>query len=118
MSDKIKAVGMLSGGLDSTLAAHIMKQMGVEIQGVNFSTGFCITDHHRKINRDDEPVQKMQNEALRLGADLKIPLEIIDISGEYWDILLNPKHGYPGDRCGRVVWRLGACQSSRVAGGD
>ena len=94
VSEKIKAVGMLSGGLDSTLAAHIMKKMGVVIQGVNFSTGFCITDHHRKLNRSDEPVQKMQNEALRLGADLEIPLEIIDISTEYWDILLNPKHGY------------------------
>ena len=41
---------MLSGGLDSTLAAHILKNMGVEIQGVNFSTGFCITDHHRKLS--------------------------------------------------------------------
>ena len=94
MSDKVKAVGMLSGGLDSTLAAHVMKNMGVEIQGVNFSTGFCITDHHRKLNRDDVPVQKMQNEALRLGSDLEIPIEIIDISTEYWDILLNPKYGY------------------------
>lgn len=94
MSDKIKAVGMLSGGLDSTLAAHILQEMGVEILGVNFSTGFCITDHHRQLNRDDEPVQKMQNEALRLGADLKIPLEIIDISTEYWDVLLNPQYGY------------------------
>ena len=40
MSETIKAVGMLSGGLDSTLAAHIMKKMGVEIQGVNLRKGF------------------------------------------------------------------------------
>ena len=33
----IKAVGLLSGGLDSTLAARIIHDLGVEVYGVYFA---------------------------------------------------------------------------------
>ena len=39
----IKALGMISGGLDSTLATKIMIDMGIDVAGINFSTGFCVT---------------------------------------------------------------------------
>jgi 3-methyl-2-oxobutanoate hydroxymethyltransferase len=42
---KIKALGMLSGGLDSTLAAKVLVDLGLEVEGINFSTGFCVTEH-------------------------------------------------------------------------
>ena len=90
----LKAVGMLSGGLDSSLAAKIMQNLGVEVFGVNYSTGFCSVDHRRRMNRPEDQNRRLQNEALRLGADLEIPVEVIDISEEYWDVLLNPKYGY------------------------
>jgi len=89
----IKAIGLISGGLDSTLAAALIKEMGVEVIGVNFSTGFCLTDHKRAVRRDVDP-KKLRNEALRAGADLGIPVEVVDISSEYLDIVTNPKHGY------------------------
>ncbi|MCK5127324.1 MAG: hypothetical protein KAR42_13800 [candidate division Zixibacteria bacterium] len=38
---KIKAVGLLSGGLDSTLAAKLMIEQGIEIYAVNFTSPFC-----------------------------------------------------------------------------
>src|SRR6185503_4588152 len=36
----VKAVGLMSGGLDSTLAAKVLKDQGVEVIGLNFNTGF------------------------------------------------------------------------------
>ena len=88
-----KAVVLLSGGLDSTLAVRMLKEQGVEVHAVNFNTGFCLTDHARKVRKTDD-LKKLRNEALRAGADLQVEVEIVDISKEYLDILTRPKHGY------------------------
>lgn len=87
-----KALGLVSGGLDSTLALALLKEQGVEIEALNFSTGFCFTDHHRAMK---SPKHRLRNEALRAGADLSVPVTVIDISEKYFDdVLLAPKHGY------------------------
>jgi tRNA U34 2-thiouridine synthase MnmA/TrmU len=92
MSRRPRALGLVSGGLDSTLALALMKEQDVEVEAVNFSTGFCFTDHHRAMS---SPKHKLRNEALRAGADLAVPVTVIDISQEYFDdVLLRPKHGY------------------------
>lgn len=92
--NKIKAIGLLSGGLDSTLACAIMKAEGINVIAVNCSTGFCLTDHRRKIQRKKDIGKNLSNEALLAAAQLKIPIEIIDISQEYLQVVFNPKHGY------------------------
>ncbi len=89
----VKAVALLSGGLDSTLAVRMLREQGVEVHAINFNTGFCLTDHARKIRKTDD-MKKLRNEALRAGADLDVEVEIIDISKEYLEILTKPKHGY------------------------
>lgn len=92
---KIKALGLLSGGLDSTVAAKLLQKQGVEVVGVNFSTGFCVSDHTRAVRRKRASEKKLRNEALRAGADLEVPIEIVDISKKYFnDVVLNPKYGY------------------------
>jgi tRNA U34 2-thiouridine synthase MnmA/TrmU len=93
-AEKIKAVGMLSGGLDSTLAAALVKRQGVEVRGVNFSTGFCVDDHKRAGIRNDDRQKPKRHEALRAGSDLEVPVEIIDVSKEYQDVVTRPKYGY------------------------
>lgn len=90
---------MISGGLDSTIAACLMQRLGVEVLGVNFSTGFCLTDHQRLIANfspagSKRRQKKLRNEALRAGSDLRFPVEIIDISAEYLPVVTNPKYGY------------------------
>ena len=91
---KVRAVALLSGGLDSTLAVRLLLDQGIEIKGLHFYTGFCITEHKRRLGIKKEDGQQYVNPALRAAALLKIPIEIIDISEEYFNIVLNPKFGY------------------------
>lgn len=90
---KVKALGMISGGLDSTLATKILIDMGIEVEGINFSTGFCVTEHTRNF-KDGEKKPFRPNEALRLAADLDFKLTIIDVSKDYLPVVQNPKYGY------------------------
>ncbi len=90
----VKALGMLSGGLDSTLAAKLLVDMGVEVEGVNFSTGFCVTEHTRNFKKEDEKKPLRPNEALRLASELKFKLHIIDVSKDYLPVVQDPKYGY------------------------
>ncbi len=94
--EKIRAVAMVSGGLDSSLAVKIVADQGIEVIGVNFSTGFCFTDHRRKMVGMGAKIdpKSVRNEALQAGAKWHIPVEIIDISKEYMEILTNPRYGY------------------------
>jgi tRNA-specific 2-thiouridylase len=89
-----KAIAMISGGLDSTLALALVKQQGIEVKAVNFYTGFCITEtQRRKGGRPDGTVP--QNEALRAAADLEVDIEYVDISETgYLELIVNPRYGY------------------------
>ena len=87
----MKAVGLLSGGLDSTLAARIIKEQGVEVDAVNFYTGFCIVEHRRKMGKAG---RGGRNEALRAGADIGVSVDIVDIFDEYLSVVAHPKFGY------------------------
>jgi len=77
MKDKIRAVALFSGGLDSILAVKLIQEQGIEVKGVNFKTPFFGL-----------------NEAFMMAKDLDIDLEIIDITEELLGILRNPKHGF------------------------
>jgi len=95
-SERAKAVGLVSGGLDSTLAAEMMSRQGMDVTGLYFSTGFCKTDHRRAVQRaKDQDPERLRNEALRAGAEGGFPVEIVDVSEEYLqEVVLHPKHGY------------------------
>ncbi len=93
MTQQRKAVALISGGLDSMLAAKVVMDQGVHVEGINFYTGFCVEGHTHAIRKKDKEKQK-RNNALWTAEQLGIKLHIIDISEEYKDIVLNPKHGY------------------------
>jgi tRNA-uridine 2-sulfurtransferase len=94
MKRTAKAIGLISGGLDSTLALALVKRQGIEVKAVNFYTGFCITEtQRRKGGRADGTVP--QNEALRAAADVEVEVEYVDISDSgYLDMLVRPRFGY------------------------
>ena len=73
-----KAVALLSGGLDSTLAVCIIKEQGVEIHAVNFQTMFgCCKDDARAV-------------AQKLGVEFTV----LQVGDDYLKVIENPKYGY------------------------
>ncbi|MEM8766487.1 MAG: tRNA (5-methylaminomethyl-2-thiouridylate)-methyltransferase [Pseudomonadota bacterium] len=88
-----RAVALISGGLDSMLAARVVMEQGVEVEGVNFFTGFCVEGHTHAI-RETKRATPKRNNALWVAEQLGIRLHIVDVIEEYKDVLLNPRHGY------------------------
>ena len=75
------------------LAVRVMQEQGIEVEGINFFTGFCVEGHTHAIRNQDKNKQK-RNNALWVAEQLGIKLHIVDVIEEYKDVLLNPKHGY------------------------
>ncbi len=88
-----KAVALISGGLDSMLAARVMLDQGVHVEGLNFFTGFCVEGHTHAIRKRDRARPK-RNNALWVAETLGIKLHFIDVVEPYKEIVLNPRHGY------------------------
>ncbi len=88
-----KAVALISGGLDSMLAAKLIQEQGIEVEGLNFYTGFCVEGHTHAIRQKDKAKPK-RNNALWVAEQLGIKLHIVDIVEEYKQIVINPKFGY------------------------
>ena len=76
---KPKALALLSGGLDSTLAVKLVLKQGINIEAVNFMTPFCLCN---------------QCSIKRFAGDLKIKVHRIFLGQEFLDIVVNPPHGY------------------------
>ncbi len=94
MTDRThKAVALISGGLDSMLAAKVILDQGIHVEGINFFTGFCVEGHTHAIRKRDQAKPK-RNNALWVAERLGIKLHIIDIIEEYKDVVINPRHGY------------------------
>ncbi|PRR80412.1 tRNA-specific 2-thiouridylase MnmA [Clostridium liquoris] len=72
-----RVLAMVSGGLDSILAAKLIKDQGIEVIGVCFKSHFF-----------DE-----QN-AIKMTEQIGIPLKVVDFSEEHFSMVKHPKHGY------------------------
>lgn len=86
-----RALALLSGGLDSMLAVRLIQEQGIEVEAINFYTGFCVEGHTHAIREQKKP---KRNNALWSAEQLGVRMHIEDISEEYKDVVLNPKHGY------------------------
>jgi tRNA U34 2-thiouridine synthase MnmA/TrmU len=91
MANKAHGIGLLSGGLDSALAAKVVQDAGADVTCLHFFTGFCVTGHNSRIGRKNRPIG---NHALQVAAEADIPVELVDIADEYLPMVLNPRHGY------------------------
>jgi len=113
MTKRGKAIAMISGGLDSTLALALVLRQGIEVKAINFYTGFCITEtQRRKGGRPDGTVPR--NEALRAAADLEVEIEYVDISESgYLDMLVHPRYGYGANANPCVDCRIFMMQRAR-----
>ena len=80
-----KALALLSGGLDSTLAIRVIQEQGIEVHALNFMTPFC-----NCTSKSDG----CKNEAARVANELNIPIKIMNKGKDYLEVVKNPKYGY------------------------
>ncbi|MBU4189727.1 MAG: hypothetical protein KJ886_01845 [Candidatus Thermoplasmatota archaeon] len=78
-----KAIGLLSGGLDSTLSVKLMLDQGIEVTALNFITPFCTCTKNG-----------CKHEASRVAKEFGIRIKVIAADEDYIKIIKNPKHGY------------------------
>ena len=72
-----RALAMVSGGLDSILAAKLIKDQGIEVIGVCFKSHFFNEENARRMTKQ-----------------IGIPLEVVDFRKDHFEMVKNPKHGY------------------------
>lgn len=77
----LKAVALLSGGLDSSLAAYIVARQGVEVKGINYSTGFCTGE-------------QSCSHVLQVEEEIAVAVELAQLPDSYLEIVKNPRFGY------------------------
>jgi tRNA-uridine 2-sulfurtransferase len=89
-----KALGLLSGGLDSSLAAMTLKRQGIDVTCIAFVTPFFGAGKARKA-----------------AAAMEIPLLVEDIGQMHLEMVKNPRYGYgknlnPCIDCHAMMFRL------------
>jgi hypothetical protein len=94
MEKKFIALGLISGGLDSMLAARVLQEQGIEVIGYAFVTPFFGAEA-----------------AIRSSQALGIRLEVLEITEPYMKILQHPRYGYgrnmnPCMDCHAFMFRL------------
>lgn len=77
----VRAIALLSGGLDSTLAAAIVKHAGIEVVGLTVKYF---------VNADERRAEKIAQTARAL----RIELRTLDLSVEHLEVIKHPRHGY------------------------
>ncbi|MBL7071487.1 MAG: 7-cyano-7-deazaguanine synthase [Candidatus Omnitrophica bacterium] len=82
-TEKIRALVMISGGLDSSLAARILQEQGIEIEAVHF-TGVIHAGVYNEYN----------SRARRFADKLGIKLTTFRIEDDFIKVLTNPSYGY------------------------
>jgi tRNA-specific 2-thiouridylase len=89
-----RALGLFSGGLDSSLAALTLKRQGVAVTGIVYVTPFFGAERARAAARQ-----------------IDIPLIVRDISEVHLEMLKNPRYGYgrnlnPCIDCHALMFRI------------
>ena len=89
-----KALGLLSGGLDSTLAALCLKRQGIEVTGIAFVTPFFGA-----------------GKARRSAEQIGIPLLVQEIGDVHLEMVKQPRYGYgknmnPCIDCHAMMFRI------------
>jgi len=74
-----KCVALISGGLDSALAAKLMLEQGIEVHGLYLSLSWGCCD---------------KDKAVSVAQTLGIPLMVLRVGDAYLDVIRKPRYGY------------------------
>jgi tRNA-specific 2-thiouridylase len=78
-----RAVALISGGLDSALAIHLVKKQGIEVTGLHFTSFFSPVDPRS----EDSPITVT-------AGQLDIPVLYRPKGDDFIQLLRNPRYGY------------------------
>ncbi len=81
MVEKVKALALLSGGLDSTIAVKLLLNQGVKVEAITFVTPFSTAG-------------KEAENAAQVAEKLKVPLKTVNLGVDYLNVVRRPKYGY------------------------
>ena len=90
----MKAISVFSGGLDSMLAAELIRAQGIDVLALFFETPFFTSDR------------------ARISANsMGLPFKVVDITERHLEVVKNPKHGYGGNMnpcidCHALMFRI------------
>lgn len=82
----MRALALISGGLDSILAAKLIKDQGIEVRGIFFLMPF----HVRKKRGKTSALEYARSLSAMIGIELKE----VAIEEEFFRMVLHPRHGY------------------------
>ena len=108
-----KAIALLSGGLDSTLAILLVKKQGIDVTAITFLTHFgCDISDSSSCSRDPFPASE------KFGFRVKL----CHLADKFVDIVKNPKYGHgknmnPCIDC-RILMLKEAKELMRLTGAD
>jgi tRNA U34 2-thiouridine synthase MnmA/TrmU len=77
-----KAIALLSGGLDSTLAVKLILDQGIEVEALNYVTPFCTCNRRGKC------------EARHVAETFGMPCKTIALTEDFFQVIREPKYGY------------------------
>lgn len=84
---KKKAIALLSGGLDSTLAVKMLIDQGVEVVALNFTSAFCTCTSRARRESG------CAHEAVRVGRDLGVEVKLLPKGKDYLEVVRRPRFG-------------------------
>ncbi len=102
----MKAIILISGGLDSTLAAKFMQNLGVELVCLNTVSPFCLCNRRSSSG--------CLHGAAKVAGELKLRLVSIDVTEEFLEIVRRPKHGYGSNMNPCIDCRILLFKKARV----
>ncbi|SPD76260.1 Thiamine biosynthesis protein [uncultured Desulfobacterium sp.] len=90
----MKALCVFSGGLDSMLAADLIRAQGIDVLALFFETPFFTAQR-----------------AVKSAGSIDIPLKVVDITKRHLKVVRNPIHGYGGNMnpcidCHALMFRI------------
>ncbi|MDH3972801.1 MAG: hypothetical protein OEV42_00860 [Deltaproteobacteria bacterium] len=101
-----KAIALMSGGLDSTLAVKLVVEQGIEVVALNFKSPFCLCDGNMAGGGCNSHAQTA---AGQLGIEVKVVHKDLG----YLDVVKNPRFGYGSAMNPCVDCRIYTFQSAK-----
>jgi len=80
-----RAIALLSGGLDSSLAVKLMIDQGIEVIAINFTSPFC---------NCTPKSAGCKHQARLIAEELGVEIHVLPKGMDYLDMVKNPPHGY------------------------